>query len=421
MFSGDVYIYNFFYYGTDYTFDETTKQYVLSGDVVRASVDTCRRGYTIEYDYVNCEYDSDLEYDVCEEIEIKTPINCGKYTLQTTKLTDKRSVLYEVTDWNSTQGDNYVTGNTISYNKAFESSAAVNETGVYKTQDDLGVSYYYRGNVSNNYVEFGSYAENSEVNGTTYTEETPMYWRIIRINGDGTIRLVYDGTTKAANGIANNSMIGYSAYNTEYNDPKYVGYTYDDGTGTQVDSTIKGVLDTWYDTHLEANYGSYIADSIFCNDRSEVGYDYYDENYSIITDPNAAVYTNIYYGANKRLNNSTPSLKCPNRSDRYTVDDTANGNGVLAKPIGLMTIDEAVFAGGYYLDSQIWAWTSSPANYDSSGGGGVYTLERGQGALSPEVDTDGGIRAVRPVINLKADVKFTGDGTIDNPYKIVME
>jgi len=257
-----------------------------------------------------------------------------------------------------------------------------------------------------------------------------MYWRIVRINGDGTIRLVYDGTTKSENGITHTSIIGYSAYNRNYNNAKYVGYTYDDGNGNQVDSTIKGVLDTWYDTHLEANYGDKIADSIFCNDRSEASYTYFDENYEEITNPNAAVYTDIYYGPYKRLwNDKTPSLRCANQSDRYTVDDTTNGNGLLSNPVGLITADEEVLAGNsagktntsYYLYNGDYYWTSAPTGWSDTGGRAGVWYVGNDGYLSSDDYVDLGVCGVRPVINLKADVEFTGNGTIDYPYKIVTE
>jgi len=391
--------FNNYYYGTEYTFDETTKKYTLSGTLTLAKTTECRNG-------------------------TKT---CGKYTLKNTSSTYSSTTLYEVTDWNSSRGTDWVISNTIEYVNAFGKITNSSESGLYKTQDDLGDSYYFRGNVTNNYVQFGSYAANSEVNGTTYAEETPMYWRIVRINGDGTIRLVYDGTKKVENGILHTSVIGDSEYNSEVYDKKHIGYTYDDGNGNQVDSLIKGALDTWYDTHLEVTYGDKIADSIFCNDRSEASYAYSDENHSPITDPNQAEYIDIYYGAYKRLRTyKVPSLKCPNKSDRYTVSDTTNGNGLLSNPVGLITADEEVFAGNaafkkntdYYLYNGFSYWTSSSSDWEDNAAC-VVVWYVNNGFLGGEyIDNELG---VRPVINLKADVKFTGDGTIDSPYKIVTE
>ena len=136
--------------------------------------------------------------------------------------------------------------------------------GIYAAEDDLGTSYYFRGNVTNNYVKFAN-----------------KYWRIIRINGDGTIRMIYAGTRAHANGyndsIANNMSIGTSTFNSSYDDNTYVGYMYGTAGATTyanthsntTNSTIKTKLDSWYDTNI-VNTGNekYIADAIYCNDRS---------------------------------------------------------------------------------------------------------------------------------------------------------
>jgi len=400
--TGDTFLYTLgnYYYGTEYTFDKETGKYILSGRLTQATIAECRAGTK----------------------------KCGKYTLMNASSTYSSTTLYEITDWNNSNGTNYVTANTSEYVNAFSKVTTADEAGLYKTQDDLGDSYYFRGAPSNNYVQFGSYAANSTVGDTTYNEETPMYWRIVRINGDGTIRLVYDGTTKAENGTEHASNVGNSAFNSNYDNAKYVGYTYEGtneaGETVQVDSTIKGVLDTWYDIHLKANYGDKIADSIFCNDRSEASYKYYDESYSTITDPNAAVYTEIYYGAYQRLNtDKAPSLKCPNQSDRYTVSDTTNGNGLLKNPVGLITADEEVLAGNsaynentsYYLYNRDGYWTSAPSFWIGINGL-ARMLSVNLGNLTDLfVNSDNG---VRPVINLKADVLFEGDGSYDTPYVI---
>ena len=81
---------------------------------------------------------------------------------------------------------------------------SVNVTGAEATNsyicnasDTYGTSYYYRGNVTNNYVLFAN-----------------KYWRIVRINGDGTVRVIYDGTSAHTNGEASEDrQIGKSSYN----------------------------------------------------------------------------------------------------------------------------------------------------------------------------------------------------------------
>ena len=268
--------------------------------------------------------------------------------------------------------------------------------GIYETTDNLGTSYYYRGDVENNYVSFAGY-----------------YWRIIRINGDGSIRIIYDGTSAHANGESSEDrQIGTSAFNSSSHRYSYgVGYTYSEGyqrpslapdTIEEQDSTIKGVLDSWYQTNI-ANQGlddKVVSTAGFCNDREiETGYTWSSEP----TD----------YAANERLNaNRTPTLQCSNNNDLYTTK------------IGLITADEVAMAGGtvpsfnqsYYLytGARNGYWTMSPRSFSDY-------------ALVFLVDSDGSLGwnyvyrtwyGVRPVLNLSADVTITGSGTIQDPYVV---
>ena len=409
---------NNYWYGTSYKFDKETGKYTLSGTLTQATLTECRNG-------------------------TKT---CGKYTLKNASSTYENQWLYEVTNF-GTSGD-YVTAKTIKGSNGFSVVTTASDAGLYKAQDDLGTSYYFRGAPTNNYVKFGTYAEDLVIEFEEYDEEaqdwfqrtininagSPMYWRIVRINGDGTIRMIYDGTSPVQNGVAHTATIANTAYNAHYNEAKYVGYTYD-VNGTETDSTIKGVVDDWYEANLKGIYGKYIADSIFCNDRETYKYKYRDSNYSVTTDPNQAVYTDIIYTSKIRLEtDKAPELTCTNKSDRYTIDESL-GNGLLSNPVGLITADEAFFAGGtdksynnnYYLYNGGVSYTSTPNEfYDSNIEGDQLTYVWTVGDL----DVDGLVSArpvdylldTRPVINLKADVKFTGDGRIDTdtPYEIVM-
>ncbi len=131
--------------------------------------------------------------------------------------------------------------------------------------DNYGTSYYYRGNVSNNYVYFANF-----------------YWRIVRINGDGSIRIIYDGTVAHANGEASDDrIIGYSAFNERADDNAYVGYmygipsssTYEETHANINDSTIKKYVDKWYENNIkDARYEQYLSDNLFCNDKSASNY-----------------------------------------------------------------------------------------------------------------------------------------------------
>ena len=395
-----------YYYGTSYKYNKETEKYTLSGTLTQATLTECRNGTKV----------------------------CGKYTLRNTSSTYESRTIYEITDFGIS--GNYVTAKTVKATNNFSVATTASDAGLYKAQDDLGISYYFRGAPTNNYVKFGTYAKDTTLTVYDYNSWTtkevevsagsPMYWRIVRINGDGTIRMIYDGTSAVANGVSHTATIAYTAYNTDYNNEKYVGYTYD-VNGTETDSTIKGIVDDWYEANLKENYEKYIADSIFCNDREVYKYQYYDDSGTEITDPNQATNTETYYGPYGRFgDNKAPKLTCKNKDDRYTTSDKL-GNGLLSNPVGLITLDEATFAGGttsvnntYYLYSNEMYWTSTP--YLFINGAATAGFVNNDGYVSSDYVSIG-YQSARPVINLKADVQFTGDGRIDTntPYEIVME
>jgi len=283
-----------------------------------------------------------------------------------------------------------------------------NNVGIFAAEDDFGTSYYFRGDVENNYVKFGKNSSGSN-----------MYWRIIRINGDGSIRMIYDGTSAYANGTNNvNRKATESAFKASpYNNNAYIGYMY--GTiGSDVayiyahsnsyDSTIKTTLDNWYKTNI-SNTGYYdkVVDAIYCNDRSLVS------GTGIGT-------TATNYGAYGRLKtNKTPSLVCPQSNDKFTTN-TALGNGSLTYPVGLITADEVAMAGGvngqanmsYYLYAGPTYYTMSPYSFTSSAP--RIFLVSGDGNLNYSNSSTS--HGVKPVISLKADAIKGGAGTRTNPF-----
>ena len=243
---------------------------------------------------------------------------------------------------------------------------------VCSAKDAYGDSYYYRGNVTNNYVKFAGF-----------------YWRIVRINGDGTVRVIYDGTSAHANGEASaDRQIGTSAFNSSYNDNAYVGYmygktgasTYADAHANTNNSTIKTYIDDWYKTNIVGTTNEqYLADNIFCNDRSMAG------NNSGTGAGTSVTYYRWYNGPWESENyskyNKKMMLTCSQKNDAFTVSDTTNGNGALTYPVGLLSTDEIALAGGwnaansgYYLYSgQVW-WASSPSVSCSLTGFGQFSI-----------------------------------------------
>ena len=294
---------------------------------------------------------------------------------------------------------------------------AVEATNGYlcKAKDAYGDSYYYRGNVTNNYVKFAD-----------------KYWRIVRINGDGTVRVIYDGTSAHANGESSSDrQIGTSAFNSSYNDNAYVGYMYGQtGASTYTaahantnDSTIKAYIDNWYKTNIVGTTNEqYLADNVFCNDRS------------ISSNKPSSSYNNLGYGTNATAYrwyygpwssggyNSSMRLICPQKNDAFTVSDTTNGNGALTYPVGLLSTDEIVLAGGwsgnnsgYYLYSGQFWWASSPYRFYGSYAFVRYVFSDGTASYADGVNYSYG---VRPVFNLKAEVLTYGNGTMNNPYRL---
>ena len=281
-------------------------------------------------------------------------------------------------------------------------------------------SYYFRGAVDNNWVKFGKDSTGKDI-----------YWRIIRINGDGSIRMIYTGTTAPTEStkvvmIGEGTQIGTSAFiNGAYNNSEYVGYMYTlrQQHGNSTDSTIKTAIDNWYKTTtLEKDAATkklVSQDQIFCNDRSPSS-----------TQTAAWTSTGYFnYGALGRLgSNKTPILTCPTASDKFTVN-TSNGNGALTYPVGLITADEVSMAGGvyrsddssysnnssYYLYTNQIYWSGSPGTSPSNGfvyGFIVYS----SGYIN--YYGVGSSNGARPVISLSSEAKLSGNGTYSNPYTV---
>jgi len=467
-------------------------------------------------------------------ISSSIPTKDSGYTLDTTKSTCNNGVTISWDDinWSAiTNFTNYVQNNdsrtkcTLYFRKGINISSqiiaqldttgscpTVNEDGtvnvtstesangyVCSAPDDYGTSYYFRGNVTNNYVKFGGY-----------------YWRIIRMNGDGSIRMIYvgdasvidalDEATKQsilANGYndstTNYTRIGESDFN-KYSNAAYAGYmygsniwkenvstkrsykmsdnfyydttyTFDSFNGTfkltdtatqeawnddkvgkytclsstkecktlyyveiyeddffgslttiertgttyeemcknENDSIIKTIVDNWYKDHIfDTEYEQYISDTLFCNDRS------------IRPDSGWPIVFRWYYGPgdDAQIN---PTLKCKQQNDRFTMSDTTVGNKALTYPIGLITLDDVVLAGGYntkntsyYLYTGNSYWTMTPSLVTDTDVHGFYL----EGDGSTFAYTVYRSYDVRPVINLKAGSLKSGTGVWNDPYMI---
>ena len=291
----------------------------------------------------------------------------------------------------------------------FSKIATTNE-GLFKTQDDLGTSYYFRGAVDNNWVKFGKDSSGKDI-----------YWRIIRINGDGSIRMIYTGTTAPTESTkvvmtGPGTQIGTSKFNSSTDKAEYVGYMYTSGQqyGTSTDSTIKTTIDNWYAGTTLKDNPLVSKDQIFCNDRSPSS-----------TQTAAWTSTGWYsYGAYGRLvSNKTPTLKCPTASDKFTVN-VSKGNGSLTYPVGLITADEIAMAGGVNGSSNSSYYLYTNQNYWS---GPSYFNGSTTSAFEFYVGFSGGINSyivysdygARPVISLSSKTKLSGSGTYNDIYTVV--
>ena len=234
-----------------------------------------------------------------------------------------------------------------------------------------------------------------------------MYWKIVRINGDGSIRLIYNETS------ANDSSftIGSTPYNLNDDDPKYTGYTYDNGT----DSFVKREIDTWYNNTLGKNsaYDSMVILGRFCSDSSGYNYD---------GDGSFASYDRLVQASSDFAKDNAPTFACPSTSESY--------GGSYRLKAGLITADELVYAGESYSvegNSYLNSGQDGPPYWTMTPNSGTPYWTRGEGYSSSNYImvtflSFNGISHfynLRPVINIKTDgMTLIGDGTMENPYTL---
>ena len=346
-------------------------------------------------------------------------------------------------------------GKTTIEAKAAPSFASIEtgNKGMYSYTEGTGKTYYYRGAVDNNWVKYGKFKEdqivyrgfrddttntdvwfdgeqvnyidyptlagcqtgvdydstyNYKCKAVTYAHKgDDMYWRIIRVDKDNKIKMIYAGSkapsenTKVAITGANTNM-GFTAYNNDYNHAEYVGFQYTTGSqrGTTTNSTIKTYLDNWYTTYFNENIGtSRFVKSTFCNDRNT-------------SSTWASTGSTINYAPYTRLSadTPTPTFEC-------------NTADVVTNNLGLITADEIVLAGGkfatdnsaFYLNNNMAYWAGSPREF-CAGVSVVFELYPvvglGRGIVSDRRD------AARGVVSLSSESKLLGSGTYNDVYTV---
>lgn len=410
-------ILGYFLFGNSYAFYEEEKDF----DVINGTVDDPGDIYFAYYidgtisrnmPAQNTGYTLDKEKSNCNNGVIPTWDNAGwkfigdYHNYSATDNTRTKCTLYfnkTAKTVKTTLGNIEVNTYIPDFTKSAcdDSTCESHEKGIYETTDyDGNPTYYYRGSVENNYVKFAGF-----------------YWRIIRINSNGAIRMIYDGTSAHTNGEdSEDRMYGKSSFNDSNNDNMYVGYEYQNsvahGYGTH--SIIKQNITNFYSDKL-ASYNSFLDTKVgFCNDRTTLNEDNNVGTGTVIT----------YYSGYLRLALSKPDLGC-NDSDRFV------GIGQ-----GLITADEIMlsgFSGGFlsgnynfsktstnsYLCIGYAFWTMTPLGYYSP-----FKAGNNKGALLYFISKSGGEHyanmsfGLRPVINIRSDVTITGNGTMTDPYII---
>ena len=193
------------------------------------------QNYTVEIKYINSEEDQSADM--------------GKTLGGTLYITENTNKI--VTYNNGSIGSKLLSDNTTKLTRVnFDSVyTKTNTNTLFTSTEDNTLVYYFAGDAKNNWVKFGGY-----------------YWRIIRTNADGSIRLLYHGTSTTAE----DAYSGTSSFNNTTDKSYYVGYMYSSGVqrGNATDSTIKTVVDKWYSENLKV-YEDYISDTaVYCNNRS---------------------------------------------------------------------------------------------------------------------------------------------------------
>lgn len=246
------------------------------------------------------------------------------------------------------------------------SEIATDNEGLISGVDNKGTSYYFRGNVFNNYVKIGS-----------------TLFRIVRINGDSTVRLVL-----------NTVIDGQFAYNTN---SVQEGVEVS-GLALLKNATVLSTLNTWLDTNFK-DISEFIATTDYCSDTL------------FSNEINGIKYSSVY---DRIFNDEAPDLYC--------------SGSVYSGKVGLLSVDEVVLAGAsgttpntsYYLYNK-----DIPGNYLTSSG---YFINFSNNVAMINVMSNGALgdgivvnmpAYVRPVISINTNAKVKGEGTLDNPYIIV--
>ena len=389
--------------------NDTIKQNLEENNLVGIYINT-DSGYTktdtIPDGYVLNESESYCTVNGEEDTSISLSYDTATKSLSVTPMTTKGTKCYLYFDEKGiTNIQELIASKNLATRTDFSATLTEDTTGtIYYEDTSKGRTYYFAGNPTDNWVKFAN-----------------KYWRIIRINEDGSLRLIYQGTSANTTGTGTQTERStFSINSSTYNNNAYVGYMYTVGSlrGTTTDSGIKKKLDTWYQNNLSSYADKIDGNAGFCGDRTP------STSSSSTNNQGGTGTTTTYYGGYIRLiANKQPTFECPD-GDLYTTKGSEDGNKALQYPIGLITADEVAYAGGvygtsnssYYLYTGEYYWTLSPDCF-GSGDARVFVVWSNGRLYYHWVAYEYG---VRPVINLKSSVQITGgNGSSSNPYVIL--
>ena len=386
--------------------------YYIDGEISR-EMPKQNTGYTLDEAKSNCNNNVTVTWD---NASWEAKVNHKNYSATTNTRTKCTLYFNKTSKTVSTAlGNIEVSTYTPDFTKSAcdDESCESHEKGIYETKDyDGNPTYYYRGSVENNYVKFAGF-----------------YWRIIRINSNGSIRMIYDGTTAHANGESStNRFYKKTAFNSTVFDPAIAGYMYtlNSQNGLTTSSNIKIENEQFYVSKLKDFESKLDINIVFCGDRSILSHDSTD---------NDTTYYNSYY----RFSRNDPDLLCDNTEDLYTSSNSSIGNKALTYSIGLATMDEYMYAGfsniayipnnannqkyfkpnvNSYLSIGTISWTMTPAGYFNPAAwqknyAMVFSVDTNLWIIDTRYEY-----ALRPVINIRSDVTITGSGTMSDPYII---
>ena len=386
-----------------------------------------------EHNYTITTYYNNIDGDQSSDL--------GKSFSFTIGIESVRELLGKPLHWDNPEENTLLAAIKVNYPKA-EAPETIpgqeinvkEESLLAAAQDDYGISYYFRGNVQNNYVLFAG-----------------KCWKIVRIDGNGNIKLLL--WNNASN--CNNQTVPNTAFNGLQDHGAYVGIMYGDINSNEFinasesgafdninDSSILRNLKNWYDTTFETSdstnpykYTLLLADVIWCNDKS-------------LNTGNGVVNSSTFgfYGRNTNIslvcsNVNTNDVNSISRFTAYKNTDinNINGNGKLKSAIagtnpveykyykiGLITGDELIFAGikrnvnnsFIYLRANNNYWTMSPSNF----GGIARIYYMGSfGSIGNGINANSSL-SLRPAVALIPSTHLTNtpnqDGTIEHPFEI---